>query len=95
MNNDSTPIEPSASTTNTNPTSTNDNEPSVDAAAAAAEASVVVQSPAQERAKLWTRKRGEFVGDLMSKLDVIIYVELVQLYYMEYFSLLLLPSTYN
>lgn len=88
MNNDSTPIEPSASTTNTNPTSIGNNEPSVDAAAAPVEVPAVVQSPAQERAKLRTRKRGEFIGDLMSKLDVMIYVELVQLYYMEYFILI-------
>ncbi|TVY49335.1 DSC E3 ubiquitin ligase complex subunit [Lachnellula occidentalis] len=40
-------------------------------------------SPAQKRAREQTRKKLEFVGSLMQNLDVLIYVELCILYYMD------------
>jgi hypothetical protein len=89
MQHDSIPTDlPEASASaNTNPIPasaiTEDTVPPTDGAAVPAPAPVVVENPAQERAKLRTRKRSEMIGDLMSKIDVIIYVELVQLYYME------------
>lgn len=50
----------------------------------AAAVSVVADTPAQERAKLRMRKRSDFLGDLLTKLDMTIYMELCILYYIEY-----------
>jgi hypothetical protein len=83
MNNDSIPIEASASTTNPRPNTSNHDPPS-DGVAAAAPTPAAIQSPAQERAKSRMKKRSEFLGDLMNKLDMAIYMELCVLYYMEY-----------
>lgn len=41
-------------------------------------------SPAQKRLQTQTRKKLEFIDNLMQNLDVLIYVELCILYYMEY-----------
>jgi hypothetical protein len=42
------------------------------------------QTPAQKRLQAQTKKKHEFVTGLMNNLDILIYVELSILYYMEY-----------
>ena len=42
------------------------------------------QTPAQKRLQAQTKKKHEFVTGLMINLDILIYVELSILYYMEY-----------
>jgi hypothetical protein len=42
------------------------------------------QTPAQKRLQAQTKKKHEFVTSLMNNLDILIYVELSILYYMEY-----------
>jgi hypothetical protein len=75
MNNDSTPhpAEDLPPTENTSP---------IDPAPAPTTQNAKL-SPAQKRAQLQTRKKLEFIDGLMQNLDVLIYVELCILYYME------------
>ena len=42
------------------------------------------QTPAQKRLQAQTKKKHEFITGLMNNLDILIYVELCILYYMEY-----------
>jgi hypothetical protein len=44
-------------------------------------------SPAQKKVVAQTKKRYEFVNGLMTNLDVLVYVELCVVYYMEYVPL--------
>jgi len=42
------------------------------------------RTPAQKRAEAQTKKKFDFISNLMTNLDMTIYVELCILYYMEY-----------
>jgi hypothetical protein len=81
MNNDWTP----SSAADLPPASTSQDSSSEAAADPAASVSQLQNAPipAQRRAQAKTKKKYEFVNSLMTNLDVMIYVELCILYYME------------
>ena len=78
MNNDSTPS--SAADLPTNPESSN---PRPEEGAGSSEQQQNAQTPGQKRAQAQTRKKKEFIDGLMNNLDMLIYVELCIVYYME------------
>jgi len=81
MNNDSSP----SSAANLPPAS-NSHQPSTDLAGdtvVSQERQENAQTPAQKRAQSQTKKKYEFVNNLMTNLDVLIYAELCILYYMD------------
>lgn len=95
MNNDATPVpaadlpegqisSASASNSNGNTSISNGIEPSLaDAAQEGAGSSAPESTPAQARATTQMKKRYEFINLIMANLDMLIYVELCILYYME------------
>lgn len=100
MNNDSTASSapaPSSSEESQPPTTSQgqSNASTGEATGAAAETSArerpVVLTPAQKKAQAQTKKKHEFVNNLMNNLDLIIYSELCILYYMDcsFFRLLI------
>jgi hypothetical protein len=87
MNNDSTPTDLPRTDVNTNndwTASANTSGDNVEPAPQPQTSRQDVTSPAQKRVLLRMKKRHEFVGNLMSNLDTLIYVELSIVYYMEY-----------
>lgn len=84
MNNDSTPSEPAAPPLE--PTTTTSEDPAGDTAAERARIEAAL-TPKQKRAQAQTKKRYEFINSMMLNLDMIVYVELCIVYYMEYESL--------
>jgi hypothetical protein len=81
MNNDPTP--PPAADRDLPPSTSTSSDP-VAATSTSREQAQDAQTPAQKRAHAQTKKKYEFVNGLMTNLDVLIYVELCILYYMEY-----------
>jgi len=74
-------------TPNDLPSTSASNEPSNNTTPAQAQTKdAVAQTPAQKRILLQAKKRSEFTGLLMNNLDMLIYVELCVMYYMEYAS---------
>jgi hypothetical protein len=94
MNNDSTP-----SVAADLPPATTSQEPSADAGDPAAETAASREqqqntlTPAQKKVQAQTKKKYEFVNSLMTNMDVLIYVELSILYYMECVSFLIYIKT--
>lgn len=92
MNNDSTPTDLSRTDVNTSASANasgdvaepaHQNQPSTQNAT----------SLAQKRVLLRMKKRHEFVSNLMTNLDILIYAELSIVYYMEYATLSTIPSS--
>ena len=50
------------------------------------------RTPAQKRAEAQTKKKFDFISNLMANLDMTIYVELCIIYYMEYAALRILDA---
>lgn len=82
MNNDSTPTDLPRTDTSAN-TSANASGENVEPAQPPLTRTQDATSPAQKRVLARTKKRHEFVSNLMTNLDILIYVELSIVYYME------------
>jgi len=79
MNNDSTPTTAADLPPTSNENTISDAVDSAESAPAPQD----VQKPAQKRAQEQTRKKHEFMTNLLNNLDTLIYTELCILYYME------------
>jgi hypothetical protein len=80
-------------TPNDLPSTSTSNEPSNNTTHAQTQTKdAVAYTPAQKRILQQAKKRSEFTGLLMNNLDMLIYVELCVMYYMEYASFT--PETY-
>ncbi|KUJ24038.1 DUF1746-domain-containing protein [Mollisia scopiformis] len=90
MNNDSTPTDLPRTDTSANTTGD-----SVEPAQQAQTRRRDVTSPAQKRVLLGMRKRHEFVANLMTNLDILIYAELSIVYYMDCSLFRLLLRVFN
>jgi hypothetical protein len=105
MNNDSTPSDPSRTDQPSLPTPASPAAatlgPTITELIAQEDAAVVadtttprqhVLTNAQKRAQVQTKKKLEFITQLTNNLDMIIYIELCILYYMEFVALFFLLS---
>ncbi|KAF8856989.1 DUF1746-domain-containing protein [Acephala macrosclerotiorum] len=94
MNNDSTPTDLPRTDTSAN-TSANASGENVELVQQPPTRPQDATSPAQKRVLARTRKRHEFVSNLMTNLDILIYVELSIVYYMDCSLFRLLLRAFN